>query len=315
MGSVAIGYTILGGLKAVIYTDTVQWIILMAGLLFAGVPFAFHAIGGWEAIYQTVSIDYLSLSNVSWKQLLNWAITIIPIWFVGMTLYQRIFASRDQQTARKAWFIAGLFEWPLMAFLGVALGLLARVAFEAGVFTEVGIAPGDNIDPEVGLPILLRTVLPHGLMGLVLAAYFSAVMSTADSCLMASSGSFLTDILGFRNKENLDRKTLIYSQRATLAIGSLALIIALALENVLEAMLFSYAFMVSGLFIPILGALYGKTHSPIAAMVSMIIGGTTTTALTLLSINLFGFDPNIFGIGLAGITFITLTKLTKTSIR
>ncbi len=50
MGFVAIGYTILGGLKAVIYTDTFQWIILMAGLLFAGIPFAYSAIGGWSVI-------------------------------------------------------------------------------------------------------------------------------------------------------------------------------------------------------------------------------------------------------------------------
>lgn len=308
MGTVAIGYTILGGLKAVIYTDTVQWIILMAGLLFAGVPFAFTAIGGWDAIYQTVSTDYLTLTNVSWKQLINWAVTIIPIWFVGMTLYQRIFACRGEKEAKKAWFIAGLFEWPLMAFLGVMLGLLARVAFEAGVFTEVGFAPGDNMDPEVGLPVLLRTVLPHGLMGLVLAAYFSAVMSTADSCLMASSGSFLTDILGFENKENLDRKTLIYSQRSTLALGSIALVIALALENVLEAMLFSYAFMVSGLLVPILGAFYWKQTNATAAIVSMLVGGITTTGLTVAGLDLYGFDPNIFGIGLAAIVFVVFSK-------
>jgi SSS family solute:Na+ symporter len=304
MGVVAVTYTILGGLKAVIYTDTVQWIVLMAGLLFAGVPFAYQAVGGWEAIHATLNKELLTLTNVSGTQLINWGITIIPIWFVGMTLYQRIFASRGEKQAKKAWIIAGLFEWPLMAFLGVLLGLLARVALDQGVFTELDIGPNTEMDPELGLPVLLRTVLPHGLMGLVLAAYFSAVMSTADSCLMACSGSFLSDILRFKSSEgDMDRRELRASQLTTLVLGLIALIIALSLENVLEAMLFSYAFMVSGLFVPIIGALFWKKSHPLGALLAMIVGGFTTTILTLLKISWFGFDPNLYGIVFAVIVF------------
>jgi solute:Na+ symporter, SSS family len=306
MGIVAVGYTILGGLKAVIYTDTIQWIILMAGLLFVGVPFSYEAIGGWEAIKQVVSEEHLSLTNVGWKQLLNWSITIIPIWFVGMTLYQRMFASKGEKQAKKAWFIAGLFEWPLMAFLGVILGLFARVAYEQGVFEVVGFAAGTSMDPELGLPVLLRTVLPHGLMGLVLAAYFSAVMSTADSCLMACSGSFLTDILRFKTEDgDMSSKSLKASQVATLALGIISLVIALSLENVLEAMLFSYAFMVSGLLVPIVGAFYWKKSTKTGAFLAMLGGGVVTTTLTLLEINWFGLDPNLYGILTALIAFIS----------
>ncbi|MEQ8535204.1 MAG: sodium:solute symporter family protein, partial [Imperialibacter sp.] len=49
MGVIAVVYTVMGGLKAVIYTDTVQWIILMAGLIFIGIPMGYHAIGGYDA--------------------------------------------------------------------------------------------------------------------------------------------------------------------------------------------------------------------------------------------------------------------------
>ncbi|WP_436517898.1 sodium:solute symporter family protein [Ekhidna sp. To15] len=309
MGAVAIGYTIIGGLKAVIYTDTFQWIILIVGLLFGGIPFAYHAVGGWETIHQTLSPELLSLTNVSWQQLINWAITIIPIWFVGMTLYQRIFASKGKKEAQKAWYIAGLFEWPIMAFLGVTLGLLARLAFDQGLFAPLGYPVQSAIDPELGLPILLRAVLPTGLMGLVLAAYFSAVMSTADSCLMACSGSFLTDLLRVKPKAgNLDKKSLRYSQLSTLGLGAVSLIIALLLENVLSAMLFSYAFMVSGLFVPIIGALFWKRSTAAGAMTAMIVGGVITTLLTILKINYLGFDPNAYGILSALIFFILLGK-------
>src|SRR5690606_7321745 len=119
---------------AVIYTDTIQWIILLCGLIFIGIPMAYVAVGGYDAIVASLSPEMLSLTNVSWHQLVNWAITIIPIWFVGMTLYQRIYACKGEKEAKKAWFIAGVFEWPIMAFMGVVLGMLARVAADQGMF-------------------------------------------------------------------------------------------------------------------------------------------------------------------------------------
>ena len=118
------------------------------------------------------------MGNVPWLTLVNWGVTIIPIWFVGMTLYQRIYASRDVKEAKNAWFIAGLFEWPIMAFMGVALGLFARVAAEQGMFEHLGFLNASMMDPEMGLPLLLKTILPIGLMGIMMSVYFSSILST-----------------------------------------------------------------------------------------------------------------------------------------
>ena len=309
MGVVAVGYTIMGGLKAVIYTDTFQWIILLSGLLFIAVPFSYSAVGGLSAIKESIEPQLLTLTNVSWTQLINWAVTIIPIWFVGMTLYQRIFASRSEKEARKAWIIAGLFEWPVMAFLGVTLGLMARVAFEQNMFADFGYAAGAAIDPEIGLPVLLRTILPAGFMGLVLASYFSAVMSTADSCLMACSGSFLTDVLRVKpNGAEMNLSEVRSSQLATLGLGVASLVIALFLQNVLNAMLFSYAFMVSGLLVPILFGLFGKRANPVAAIGAMVSGGTLTTFLSIFEITPFGLDPNFYGLLIALFVFLVFNS-------
>lgn len=302
MGIIVIGYTVLGGLKAVIYTDTVQWIILMAGLILIGIPLGFIKVGGWEAIRIYLPDSFLSLTNISWVQFINWLITIVPIWFVGMTLYQRIYASKDEKSAKRAWFLAGLFEWPVMAFMGIALGLLGRVAFEQGMFTEIGYPPGSPIDEEIGLPLLLTHIFPIGLMGLLMSSYFSAIMSTADSCLMAASGNFTTDILKLSSK---NPKGIKYSQLATLAIGILAIILATMMQNVLDLMLYSYAFMVSGLFVPILGTMFLKNPSSKAALYSMLFGGGTTLFLILSKMHLpFGLDANIFGISLSAIVFM-----------
>lgn len=311
MGVIAVGYTVMGGLKAVIYTDTFQWLILMGGLIFIGIPLGYHAIGGMEAIRSTLSADFLTMNNVKWQTLLNWAVTIIPIWFVGMTLYQRIYSTRTAKEAQHAWYIAGIFEWPFMAFMGVILGLFSRVAFENGMFSYMNFAPGGAMDAEMGLPLLLRTILPVGLMGLMMSAYFSAVMSTADSCLMAASGNVQTDILQklFKLPEG-QKSILLMSQLITFIIGALALMIALQMENVLELMLHSYAFMVSGLFVPVLGAFFTKRGSATAAFWAMLFGGGTTLMLTITSLSLpFGLDPNIFGITASAVIFILFSYL------
>lgn len=307
MGIFTVVYTAFGGMKAVIYTDTIQWIILMAGLLFIGVPFAYYAIGGYEAITSTLGPEFLSFTNITWQQIVNWSITIIPVWFIGMTLYQRIFACRTEKEAQKAWFIAGLFEWPIMAILGVVLGLFARVAFEQGMFESI-----QQLDPELGLPLLLTTVLPVGLMGLLMAAYFSAIMSTADSCLMAASGNFLTDILGHFFKIT-DEKAMRYSIPISLLLGSIAIGIAMLMTSVLDLMLLSYAFMVSGLFIPVLAILFVKKIDPRAAIISMISGGGTTLILILLETKIpYGLDANVFGISISLLSFILSNYLFNT---
>ncbi|MFW6223139.1 MAG: sodium:solute symporter family protein [Bacteroidota bacterium] len=306
MGAIVIVYTAMGGIKAVIYTDTIQWIILMAGLIFIGIPISYISVGGYSEISKVLPPEFFTLSNISWQQIVNWAVTIIPIWFVGMTLYQRIYASRNKKQAQKAWLVAGLFEYPIMAFMGVILGLLARVAFEQGLFGYLGFSANSEPDIEMGLPMLLRTVLPVGLMGLMMAAYFSAIMSTADSCLMASSGNFLTDLLGkWIKMPSTNRGFLIISQLITLLLGILALLLASVMPNVLELMLYSYAFMVSGLFVPVVAALFMKKANATAAFWAMLLGGSTTISLIILDLKLpLDLDANIFGITLSFITFL-----------
>ncbi len=305
MGTIAVVYTVLGGLKAVIYTDTIQWIVLMGGLIFVALPFAYVKVGGIEVIESTLKPEFLSLTNIKWQQFVNWMFTIIPIWFIGMTLYQRIYASRDTKTAQKAWFFAGLFEYPIMAFMGVILGMFARVAMENNMLPGYNIG---NLDAEMGLPVLLRTILPVGFMGIVLSAYFSAIMSTADSCLMASSGNLLTDVL----KMHKGPKSVRLSQFLTLVIGGIALLLAYKMTSVLDIMLHSYSFMVSGMIIPVLMALFIEKPNSAAALSSMVTGGTLTLALIVLNIDLpLGLDANIFGISLSLLTYVLISRILK----
>ncbi len=304
MGAIAVVYTMMGGMKAVIYTDTVQWIILLLGLIGVAIPMAWVKLGGLAGIQPYLSDDMLSMNNITWQNVVNWTVTIVPIWFVGMTLYQRIFACKDVKNAKRAWYIAGVLEWPFMAFTGVLLGLLSNVAMQKGIIPQI-------TDSELGLPFLIKNILPVGFTGVVLAAYFSAVLSTADSCLMAASGSVVGDVVPASMKGS-HKKVVRFSQVSTLAIGMFAILLASVMENVLQLMLYAYAFMVSGLCVPIVASIFLKKRYPQPALVSMILGGVTTTALIVSEARLpLGLDANIFGLSAAAISYIVLHQVYK----
>jgi SSS family solute:Na+ symporter len=214
-----------------------------------------------------------------------------------------MYACGSEREAKKAWFIAGLFEYPVMAFAGVFLGMCARVLFPAA-------------EAEMGLPMLIRDVLPVGVTGIVIAAYFSAIMSTADSCLMAASGNFVNDILQRGWLKRASHATVVrVSQAATLIIGVLAILIAGQFTVVLDGMLYAYGFMVGGLFVPTLGAYFWKRSSSSGALAGMLAGGGVTIALILLDaagsmpapLAATGLDPSIFGIAASALVFVPLS--------
>ncbi|MFW5877109.1 MAG: sodium:solute symporter family protein [Myxococcota bacterium] len=268
MAVVIVGYTSLGGLEAVILTDTVQWGILLVGLIFLLLPLAWAEAGGLDGIRTALPPDHLSLWAVDGGQLATWFITIVPIWFVGNTLYQRIYATRDVKSAKRAWYLAGVLEWPAMAFSGAVLGMIARVLYP-------------EVESEMGLPMLIKSILPMGATGAVLAVYFAAIMSTADSCLLASVGHIVTDLF-WRKRDHLHPKTVLrWSRWLTIVVGAVAILVALLLPKVLDAILLAYSFMVSGLLVPMLAALFWRRATAAAALASLVSGGTTAVALHL----------------------------------
>lgn len=279
-------YTVFGGLKAVIYTDSVQWLILLLGLIGFTLPYALVEVGGWRGLSRNLPPSHMSLTAIDPITAINWLLTITPVWLIAMTLYQRMFACKDSATAKRAWYLAGVLEYPLMAISGVLLGMCARVMLP-------------HMDSEMAVPAMIRDLLPMGFTGLIIAAYFSAIMSTADSCLMAASGNLTQDLLGLDPRGN---NTLRLSMIATLLLGLVAIYLASQARQVLDAILYAYAFMVSGLFVPTLAALFWPRVSSTAALCAMLGGGLTALALLTELLKLpdglakLGLDPSIYGI-------------------
>ena len=302
MAVVVIAYTAFGGLEAVVYTDTIQWVVLLGGLALFGVPFALAEVGGFGALAEALPAGHLDLFNLSWGTFFTWMITIVPIWFVANTLYQRIYATRDVKSAKRAWYIAGLLEWPILAMLATLLGVLSRVLF-----------PNLGADQaELGLPMLIKDVLPIGVVGIMMAVYFSAVMSTADSCLLASVGHFVSDVYQKYVKPDAEMADVLrLSRMLTFVVGVASISVALMLPKVLDAIMLAYSFMVSGLFVPTLAGLLWKRTSATAAFSSMMVGGTLAVVLAAVPDAYLGpvgeLEPIFIALPASAVVLVALT--------
>ena len=132
---------------------------------------------------------------------------------------------------------------------------------------------------------------------------------------MASSGNLVNDILHrYVFPGATQRQLMRLSQGATLVIGVLAIVMAASFETVLDAILHAYGFMVSGLFIPTLAALFWRRASAAAAFWSMVAGGGVSLWGAWRGEELpWGLDATVYGIAVSAAVFamVSLTCGTK----
>ena len=301
-GAVILAYTTMGGLKAVIYTDVFQMLVLMIGIVFIAVPIGLIEVGGWSAMAQQFSSSdstkhLLDWSAVGWRQMLGWFFAIFPVWFISIAAMQRIIAARDVKTAQKGFFLTGIpIEWPLFAIGSTMIGLFARYLIP------------DLTDPELATPMIIMQLLPAGIAGLVIAAYIAAVMSSADSCLMGPVAIFTNDIYKRYIKPNSSELHLVRVARyATLILGILAIVTAYLIPNVLDLILYAYTFGSAGIFFPMLGLLFWKKTTAKGAFWSMLLGGSSAVIYSIIG-EPFGFAASYLGwiIGLPTLVIVSL---------
>jgi SSS family solute:Na+ symporter len=181
-------YTVLGGLRAVIYTEAVQAIVLLAGALLISIG-AFHRAGGWHAVMDTVDPAFTSLirpvhdPGVPWPGLL----VGIPLlgfyyWCTNQSIVQRMLSAKNIEHARWGALFAGLLKLPIL-FLIVLPGTCALVLFPH-------LPRADMVYPN-----LILRVLPAGFIGLVVSGFIAATMVSISSMLNSASTLLTMDVV------------------------------------------------------------------------------------------------------------------------
>ncbi len=167
-------YTIAGGLRAVIYTETVQAVILLGASVFIAF-FAFDRAGGWDAVMAAVDPAKLSLirplddPGVPWLGLvLGVPLLGFYFWCTNQFMVQRVLSAKDERHGRWGALFAGLLKLPVL-YLMVLPGTAAILLYP------------DLERPDLVYPTLIFDLLPVGLVGIVIAGFFAAIMSSIAS--------------------------------------------------------------------------------------------------------------------------------------
>lgn len=174
-------YTVAGGLAAVIYTDTVQTLILITGAV-ALTIIGLHRVGGLEHLRTMVPPDYFHMikpvsdSAFPWTGIFFGA-PILGIWYwcTDQVIVQRVLSARDEGHAKAGAIFAGFLKI-LPVFMLVLPGIIAFALF-----------PEQVKKPDFAYPTLILNLLPTGLVGLVMAALLAAVMGAMSSVFNSAS--------------------------------------------------------------------------------------------------------------------------------
>jgi SSS family solute:Na+ symporter len=307
VGTIILAYTTMGGLKAVIYTDVFQMVILVIGIIFVLVPIGLVRVGGWQGMVEhfTASPDTASLVDwtaAGWKQMLGWFFAIIPVWFISIVGLQRIVAARDVKTAQRAFLLTGIpIEWPMFAIGSTLVGMFARILLP------------DLNDAELATPMMIMTLLPVGIGGLVIAAYIAAVMSTADSCLIGPVAIYTNDIYRrYINVTATDADLVRVARISTVILGVFAITAAYLIPRVLDLILYAYTFGAAGIFFPMLGLLFWRRTTASGAFWSIVLGGTSAVLWTIAG-EPYGFSASYIGWAISLPTLVIVSLCTNHS--
>lgn len=183
---IATFYTFLGGFASVVYSDTIQAILLIISSIFITVV-AYNQVGGWDIITATVSVNHLSIirpvtdPDLPWPSLFSGVFLLgFYFWITNQFIAQRALAAKDTRQGQWGALFAGLLKLSTL-FIMVLPGVLALILYP------------DLDDPKNAYPQLIFDLLPQGLLGLTLAGFIAALMSSVDSGLNAASTLFTFD--------------------------------------------------------------------------------------------------------------------------
>ncbi|MGI6419008.1 MAG: sodium:solute symporter [Thermoguttaceae bacterium] len=208
-------YTIIGGLTAVVVTESIQTVVLLLGAICI-TAIAYAKVGGWSGLAEAVDPVKLSVlrpagdsSNLPWYSvLLGYPVIGIWYWCADQTIVQRVLGAKDENHARVGPLFAGFIK-VLPVFIFVLPGLICL-----GLINK-GILPDTLRDSADTYAFMIGHLLPAGLKGIVAAALLAALMSTVSGALNSVATLFSYDLFKRWKPEIEDHKLVVIGRIVT----------------------------------------------------------------------------------------------------
>ena len=266
-------YTIFGGLRAVVYTDMMQAVVLILG---AGAVslIGLSKLGGWNAMVAAAPTGYFDI----WKPMshpdfpwtgMAFGAPIIAIWYwcTDQFIVQRTLSARGIDHARRGTIWAGYLK-QLPIFIFVVPGIVAFLLSESGQL--------ELASPDQALPALVAALLPVGLRGLVIASLIAALMSSLSSVFNSCSTLLTLDIYKKLRPDTPERKLVLIGQLSTVVLVVLGLA-WIPLMSKISGVLYQYLQSVQAYISPPIAAVFllgisWKRINAAGAMASLWVG-------------------------------------------
>jgi len=221
-------YTVLGGLKAVIYTDMIQTFILLIGTA-AVTYFGLSQLGGWNAMIETISQASLEAGNPPVERFFNlwrpvgdsdypwtgmlFGAPILGVWYwcTDQFIVQRTLSAKDLSNARKGTLFAGFLKL-LPVFLFFLPGVIAYALAQKGMLNF------SLENPDQALPAMITGFLPIGLKGLAISGLLAALMSSLSSAFNSSSTLITIDFYKQYKPKATEKELVWVGQIATILL-------------------------------------------------------------------------------------------------
>lgn len=235
LGVITIIYDSIGGMKAVIYSDVIQMILLYFGILYI-IYLAIGLNGGVTEtlnVFDTARMKAIDFSGTGFD---GKTFAFLPMLFGGFFLYvsyygcdqtqvQRNLSTKSVDDTNKSLFLNGVLRFPLVltyCFLGVCIG-----AYAINHPDFINLLPIKNGSPEYNLsvPVFVMKYFPHGAIGLTMVALFSAAMSSLDSTINSLSATTMQDIMiGHFKMDLTEKQNFLWSKLLTVFWGTVCTI-------------------------------------------------------------------------------------------
>ena len=243
-------YTIIGGLRAVVVTESIQTIVLLTGAIVITVV-CYNKVGGWGEITSTLQatgeLDKLSMlkpaddpGGMPWYAIfLGYPVLGIWYWCADQTIVQRVLGAKDENHARLGSLFCGFIKI-LPVFIFVLPGLMAYVLAQKGMFDISSIqtlgTDGKTVtDSKAVYTLMITQLVPKGLVGVLAAALLSGLMSQISGALNSIATLFSYDLYK-RFKPEAGDQQLVRIGRISAGVALIASIGLLPLLNRYESL-------------------------------------------------------------------------------
>jgi solute carrier family 5 (high affinity choline transporter), member 7 len=272
---VAIAYTAIGGLWAVAMTDIIQMSLLLIGLAII-VPFALSEAGGWDAVwthYKSVkgaAASFLPTREALGSSYWNWWDCALLLIFGGVpwqVYFQRVLASKDENTAVRLSFFAGIV-CVIAAIPAIIIGIIGTTVTDWSVYGAADLENGALV-----LPYVVRYLTPPVVATIGLGAVAAAVMSSVDSSILSSSSLASWNVYKPLVEPNITTEKLNKVLKSCIwIIGIGATLIALNVTSVYALWFLCSDFVYCLLFPQLVTALFDKKANVIGSIAGFTVG-------------------------------------------